>query len=330
MSEPTARTRLDLDGLEARDVPSAAMLDLTARGSAGGVNGALFQQMDARPTGTGVLQSFVRVQALGNTSVEQGYNTDARPLQFNENKSPQFTRSVRVSDLPLIDKGGTLYREIQLDINQKASASKLSLDELRVYSGTSGGLTGYNAATKQLAGMTPVYDLDGGGDAWVKLDARLNTGSGSGDMLFYVPAANLAADGFLYLYSKFGSNVAANGGFEEWSPGTSPSSPPAQAVSGFSGVVLDIPLDGTSFPVTGGILQLVLNGQVVDEVVVGADGTFVFNNVLLDEAEVTFSLVYLAPPGGTTPVALDESSAYITLYAGQYTTGVTLQLTTAY
>ena len=68
-----------VEALENREVPSAT-LDLTARGSSGAINGAEFVQFDARPTGTGVIDSFVRVQALGNTSSEQGYNTSARPL----------------------------------------------------------------------------------------------------------------------------------------------------------------------------------------------------------------------------------------------------------
>lgn len=168
---PTPSLRPTFDALEARDVPSATPLDLTQRGSHGAVNGGLFYQYDARPTGTGVIDSFLRVQALGNKTVEQGYNTDARPLQFDENKSPQFTRSVKVADLPLVSVEGGLYREVLLDVNQKASASQLSLDELRVYVGSAGNLTGYDPVCRTLGGLCPVYDLDAAGDAYVKLDA---------------------------------------------------------------------------------------------------------------------------------------------------------------
>src|SRR5207302_7625167 len=112
------RTTLSADSLEARDVPSAATLDLTARGATGSVNGALFTQVDSRPTGTGAINSFVRMQALGNGTVEQGYNTDARPLSYDENKSPQFTRSLSVASTPAVVIGGVRYREFLLDINQ--------------------------------------------------------------------------------------------------------------------------------------------------------------------------------------------------------------------
>jgi hypothetical protein len=314
------RAALSLDRLEDRDVPSAATLDLSARGSGGEINGALFEQHDARPTGTGHIQSFVRVQALGNRTTEAGVNTDARPLSYDENKSPQFTRSVRVADLPLVTVNGGLYREVLLDINQKASASQLSLDELKVFVGGAGNLN-YNAASGTLGGAAPVYDLDAGGDHWVRLDARLNTGSGSGDMRFYVPNDVLGGGEFFYLYSKFGQTIAANGGFEEWAAGAGGASLAPQA-SGFSGVVYVSPPEGRPYGVSGGTLQLWLGTVLVDEVLVGMDGSaegpgsFAFNNVLLDQPEVTFQLVYVPPGGSAAQPWLSPESASVTLIAG--------------
>lgn len=280
---PTVRpARLAVEALEARDVP--AVLDLTTAGASGAINGATFVQTDPQPTGTGVIESFVRVQALGNKTTEQGYNTSARPLQYDENSSPVFTRGVTVGDLPLVTIGGVPYRELLLDINQKASASKLSLDELRVYVGTGGSLTGYDPATKTLAGLTPVYDLDAGGDNWVKLDARLNHGSGSGDMFFYVPDAVLGGSGNnFYLYSKFGTNIATNGGFEEWARGLGGDSvsPEASSLSGTISL-------GSNFPgdLTGAVVRLTFADGSTDEaeVVDNGDGTYSysFKNILLD------------------------------------------------
>src|SRR5947207_3200256 len=126
--------RPNLEMLDERAVP-ATLVDLTTRGAEDTANGAIFRQVDPQPTGTGVIRSFVRVQARG---VEQGFNTDARPLQLNENKSPQFTRSITIGDVPVVMVDGVTYREFLLDINQKASASLLSLDELRLYVSTSG------------------------------------------------------------------------------------------------------------------------------------------------------------------------------------------------
>ena len=46
-----------------------------------------------------------------------------------------FTRELLLSDVPLVDIGGSLYREFLLDINEAASDNKklLSLDELQFY-----------------------------------------------------------------------------------------------------------------------------------------------------------------------------------------------------
>jgi len=211
-----------LETLEGRYTPSGMGpdVDLSSRGAVGSVNGALFAQCDSQPTGTGVIDSFVRLQAQGaKATMQQGFNTDQRPLQFDENNSPQFTRSLRLDAVPVVDIGGVKYRQFLLDINQKASQPYLSLDELQLFTGNAGNLGSYCSATHQLAGLNAVYDLDVGGDHWVKLDARLNQGSGKGDMLLYVPEscfAGAGANAYVYLYSKFGVNFTPNAGFEEW------------------------------------------------------------------------------------------------------------------
>jgi hypothetical protein len=225
------RTRLALEDLAARIVP-ATLLDLTTPGAvAVAPSGAVVEQVDAQPTGTGYIRSFVRIQGAANGGgSQQGFNTDGRPLSFDENKSPQFTRSITLGQVPVVTVNGTAYREFLLDINQKASSPYLSLDQVRVYLGTTGSVT----SLAQLG--NPVFDLDAGGDVTVKLDARLNSGSGSGDMRLLIPDAAFAGAGpgsFLYLYSKFGglAGATANGGFEEWAvravpPTSPPESPP--------------------------------------------------------------------------------------------------------
>ena len=84
------RARPFLEALEDRFVPSGLPLDLTTAGASGTIGGAIFQQGDTQPAGSGVIHSFVRIHGLGNVFQEQGYNTDARPLQFDENSSPTF------------------------------------------------------------------------------------------------------------------------------------------------------------------------------------------------------------------------------------------------
>src|SRR4051812_6529503 len=147
-----------LEPLDERLVP-ASMADLTTRGASAVVDGgAIVRQVDAQPTGTGFIHSFVRVQgAASGGGAEQGDNKDARPLQFDENKSPQFTRSLTLGDVPVVTVNGVNYREFLLDINQTSKAPKLSLDEVRIYLGSGPALSGYDAATHKLAGMTASY-----------------------------------------------------------------------------------------------------------------------------------------------------------------------------
>src|SRR5438270_511619 len=69
-----------------------------------------------------------------------------------------------------------------------------------------------------------------GGAVTVMLDARLNHGSGSGDMFLLVPdtAFATAAPGtYVYLYTKMGATAGAtaNSGFEEWAVRTDTSAP---------------------------------------------------------------------------------------------------------
>src|SRR2546426_8851548 len=69
---------------------------LTTAGSSATIGGALFETNQVQPTGSGLIHSFVRIQT--NNAIERGYNTDARPLQFDENNSATFTRSLPVAD----------------------------------------------------------------------------------------------------------------------------------------------------------------------------------------------------------------------------------------
>lgn len=213
-SQHMRRFRPTLETLEGRDVPS--VVNLTTADSSGDANSALFQQTDTQPTGTGVISSFVRVQGTG---VERGYNTDARPLQFNENSSPRFTRSLKLDAVPIVVVNGVGYRQFLLDINQKSSSPLLSLDELKIFLGNAGNLKGYNSSTGQLAGLDAVYNLDGNGDNSILMNYSLNHGSGSGDVLVLIPDRLFVSpvlNPYVYLYSTFGQTAAANAGFEEW------------------------------------------------------------------------------------------------------------------
>jgi hypothetical protein len=214
------QTALTLNRLDDRVVPT--VLDLTTAGAHGELAGGLFAQYDAQPTGTGQIDSFLRIQGKSAQNPTQaGFNTSARPLQYQENKSPQFTRDLPAAAVPAVTLPTGRYREFLLDINQKASQPLLSLDQLKVFVVDAPGLTGYDPTTGKLAGHAPVFDLDADADNSVLLDYRLNHGSGSGDMLFYLPEAALGSGGgYVYVYSKFGEQYASNAGFQEWATRT--------------------------------------------------------------------------------------------------------------
>lgn len=198
-----------------------ASLDLTTSSSSGYLDGGYFTTSNEQPTGTGKINSFVRLQT--NQNIEQGYNTSGRPLVYDENNSPQFTRDLLLSDVPVVTLKNqnnvlTPYRQFLLDINQTNCAKNktscdgnlLSLDSLNIYLGNTGGLTKSNP--NDLG--TSVFKLTSDN---IKLNYSLNHGSGSGDMFAYIPDSLFTGPNkYVYLYSKFGAVYPNNAGFEEW------------------------------------------------------------------------------------------------------------------
>ena len=183
----------------------AVPIDLTGGGTTT-INSAIFTTSDSQSTGTGVIQSFVRIQASGT---EEGYNTDGRPVQYDENTSAQFTRSLLLSAVPIVNIGGVNYREFLLDINQTNANPLLSLDAIKLYLLPNGDIT-----NDTLFGSA-LYDL---GANSLLLNYDLNAGSGSGDLFMYIlDSAFTGPNQYVYLYSKFGSEeFPSNAGFEEW------------------------------------------------------------------------------------------------------------------
>ena len=222
--------------------------DMTSLGSEEWINGALFQTVDKRSTGTGTIQSFVRI-SKANLDTVRGYNTDGRPLEFQENSSPQFTRQLPLGMVPIVaqtDPGGTTanYYEFLLDINENLSDPDwfLSLDKVEIAVRTAPNELGYSTIFSTL-----VYDLDGAGDVRIKLNAQINSGSGSGDMVAYIPTSLFPSDPtgkFVYLYSLFGEDgeFPNDDGFEEWAVQTEAELPlipaPGAAVLGGMGAGL--------------------------------------------------------------------------------------------
>lgn len=218
----------------------AAVVDLTTTGSSGAFGGVQFVQGDPQPTGTGVIQSFVRINGK---DVESGYNTDGA-LEF-DTMGGAFTHSVQVKDLAETTIGGVAYRTFLLDVNQKSSSPLLSLDALKIHLESAANLTGYPGSFS-----APVYDMGAGNH--VLLNYSLGSGSGSGDMFALVPSALFGADDtkYVYLYSKFGEmeDAGANDGFEEWAYGKASTPPPPLTGSLTIVKFLDSDRDGIQDP----------------------------------------------------------------------------------
>jgi hypothetical protein len=217
----------------------------TATGIAGlySFAGALWTTSDFQATGSGVIDSFVRIS--DNADIVSGMNTDARPLPQDENSSPTFTKDINASAVPVVQiNAGAftgLYYEFLLDINQQGVDPLLSLNLLSVCVSDTGDQTISGSATTcagaGAAGAGDlVYNLDtilvGGTDNTVNLNYNFNSGSGSGDLFVYIPVSALvnSPGDFIYLYSSFGAPHNNNDGGEEWAVRTT--STPTQIPDG--------------------------------------------------------------------------------------------------
>jgi hypothetical protein len=198
-------------------VSQAVIVDLVNNDSGTVTNSygtAIFQFTQPQPTGTGVIQPFLRIQATG---VEQGYNTSGG-TPFDDKAGP-WTHDLKFSDLKstAVAVNGTTYFKLMVDLNEpNGTKSTISLDSLKFYSSNTGGATTTNIS--QLGTLR--YDLDAGGDNQVLFDAGRNHGSGSGDAFIYIPASAFAGVGdnqYIYMYVKMGeSDDDTAGGFEEF------------------------------------------------------------------------------------------------------------------
>lgn len=219
----TCATRSALAALLGTSALPASTVVLTTEGASGVINGAIYQQLDDSRSGSDSLNVFLNMQQAEFSDFEQGYNTDARPVEFDENPDPALTRSIRLGDVPLVEIAGTMYREFVLD-TQEPDASEgdstppfLSIDRLQLFLTSSPGITGYTGSGFGGSAVL-VYDMDGLEDSYVKLLDPL--GTALGNMLLYVPdslfAPHAAANEYVVLFSRFGDTFAAEGAAEQW------------------------------------------------------------------------------------------------------------------
>jgi len=215
-------------------------IDLTTAGATNGPAGStsfsggnfVVQQISPQSTGTGVIDSFLRIQSNGS---EQGYNTsNGTPY---DDKSGNFTRALSLSEVPVVNIGGTSYRQFLLDINQTGANPLVNLNQIEIFQsngdpscpnppGTCGTTVAGTFPTLSFPSgpASPVFQMSGansGVQNTILMDFSLNSGSGSGDMFLYVPEIDFnPALSNVILFSQFGNPPGANGtndGFEEWS-----------------------------------------------------------------------------------------------------------------
>jgi len=211
----------------------AATVDLANTSiNSGTINGATFEFYKFNPSGTGVFDPFVRIQENGT---EQGYNTtqaNAGALPFQE-KFGIWTHDLKFSSL----QAASGKYQFVLDIGEpvstntnKGQESLLSLDGLKIYKTST---PGQNSSSVDGSGNangivgTVLYDMDAGGDSFVRLDANRggNPGNGWSDMLLSIPDSVFASVGvndYIILWSRFGLQDGSDNGtqsfgtFEEW------------------------------------------------------------------------------------------------------------------
>jgi MYXO-CTERM domain-containing protein len=210
----------------------AETIDLTTEGAlVTASDGTIWNELQEAPTGTGIFEPFLRLQAKG---VEEGFNTDfGGPVDPVGSHQPPlddvsgiWTRSITLGELAAVTDGDLSYYNLALDINEPNGGGQnlLSLDELRLYTVAGDGMID-TLANLESAG-TLRYDLDSGTDRVVYMDYDLANGSGQSDVEVLIPVSyfsGVAGTDYLYLYSKFGAtgdvgdvNYGSQGGFEEW------------------------------------------------------------------------------------------------------------------
>ncbi len=324
-SRPSLTARPQLELLEDRAVPSATALDLTTRDASGKIGDALFVQSNEQPAGSGVLNSFLRLQAHGRDGVEQGINGGQGSRGFFDEKGGRFNRALELRDVPTVTVDGTVYREFRLDINEPSGRGKalISLDELQLYVSHHGRM-----------GHDPVYDMDAKRDNYVVLNAGLGKGSGSTDALVYVKDSLFSGAeprSHVYLYSKFGEHFAAEGGFEEWAVRRPKCGGTQQQPGSISGTIFED--DDNSGDLTageGGLQDWTVfidtndNGVLDDgetSTLTGAQGEFTFSN-LPTGAQTSYRLRVVVQDGFMQSSA--DPQPIVLSASGQSVTGVNI------
>jgi hypothetical protein len=236
-----AATNTEADhGSDFIDLASAPFLEETH-------NGAIFTQ-GGIGAGTGNFDPFLTY--LTNADTEQGYpsvkGTSGIP-QFDEHYGGSRTHAIGAAAIPAVDIGGTLYRVILLDANDKGSEDFMSIDTFKVFLDDQPNLSEYNNAASSFGtDVAPlaslIYNMDDNcpGDDCVLLmrSQTFTPGSGVSDISVALPDSLFPEECYygsqtcglwFYLFNQMGGyadtgadpvtgtqNWNVTAGFEEW------------------------------------------------------------------------------------------------------------------
>ncbi|MBR0712174.1 beta strand repeat-containing protein [Bradyrhizobium liaoningense] len=322
----------DSSGTATTDISYQVQVDLSTVGSTAQVNQVTIEQIPVGSTGssgTGQFPSFLRVHNAGNNNTEQGYNTDgdvkpstgAQDFQFDQ-VGGNFTHSVQLGSMAIVNVGGTDYREFRLDLGENVN-NLISLDVLKLYYSSNPALTSYDPIgalggtdTGFGAAATLIWNMDAGADGDVSLKLNdLSSGNGHPDYSFLVPNsffAGLSNSSYIYLYSVFGgvSGERVDGTFEEWSYRASGNVTPPPTPHATVSIAKDTvcPEDGES--VAG---KTLLSGEDVKwTYAVTNTGTVGLNNVVVTDDNGT---------PGTTADDFTATAVTVTFNSQEYNVG---------
>jgi hypothetical protein len=199
----------------------ATTIDLTMSPYSFTLNGAVFSAFDASKAGRGVFPSFLSTQnqSLGGT-LNTGYNSDYRPVQYDETNAATHNYSLLRSNLGVYTApGGTTYYSFTLDADQAPGTGPvISLDRLQIYqtnnpSITDYDITSYSFPTLGTNAARLAYDSDGGNNVLIDY-LQSSGGSGWADMIVDIPTS-LFVGGYsnVVLFAQFSGD---NDGPQEW------------------------------------------------------------------------------------------------------------------
>lgn len=192
----------------------ALYLDLTSGGS-GTINGAFFSVAEMNPAGTGYIEPFVRLQAVGpDNDTQQGTNTNQTTVL---DEKPAWIYVYAITPDNVFTRDGDSYVNFVLDIDEPASQSLIELTDLILYTDTDN--TRYPYPTQPdstlMAPVTWNMDVGSDGDSTVLLDYNYVSGGSGwwGDMLVEIPILPTDVGEYFYLYSAF---AQTDNNPEEW------------------------------------------------------------------------------------------------------------------